>query len=148
MVKCRPGSKERDAKISLNPCFRCIRDTPYSDKYDFVYECAHDVMEKMTSEEVNELAKQVLDAIRENFSEEADFEELRLLGDCFARVFMYTLTRGHYYRGAFENLHEVRETLYIAAEVSMPANGVVSIYERDYSRPFPKCWLDMNRRGK
>jgi len=100
-------------------------------------------MSKMNQEELNELAKFVLNAIRNNFSVNAEFEELYLLGDCYARVYMYTLTRGHYLKDAYQSLYEVRETVQVASEVSMPAWGICSMFESDRF-DMPQCWLDMN----
>jgi hypothetical protein len=97
----------------------------------------------MNEEELNELAKSVLHAIRNNFSVQAEFEELYLLGDCYARVFMYTITRGHYFRGSYQLLYEVRETVQVASEVSMPAWGICDMFEPGRFA-MPQCWLDMN----
>lgn len=142
-MKCKPSAKERNQRGLANVCFRCIRNTHYINKYDFSYECSNDVMKKMDQEEFNELAKSVLDAIRNNFSVNAEFEELYLLGDCYARVFMYTITRGHYLRGSYQSLYEVRETVQIASEVSMPAWGICDMFEPGRFE-MPRCWLDMN----
>jgi hypothetical protein len=116
---------------------------PARSKYDFVDECASDVMLKMDEEELAALAQEVLQAVLDVDTYETDWDELILLGDCLARVYMHTLTRGRELNKMFEKYENVEEVIRIAAEKSMPANGIVSMYEKDTS--FPKCWLDAHR---
>lgn len=145
-MKCSPGKK--DGRVSISPCFRCLRTPELSEKYDFVWYCADDIMATMSDEEVNELAKTVLRAIRENFSIEADIAELTLLGDCYARVLMRTIKHGNYLHGSYEQIPEVREVVQIAAERSMPAWGACSMMESTKLWKMPQCWVSMHQSWK
>ena len=141
MVKCKPPTK--GSTISEHPCFRCIRSVPFVSKYDFVSECARDVMIKMDDEELEVLSKEVLVAVLNVDTYETDLDELILVGDCYARVYGHVLTRGGYLNGMFDEHENVREVLRIAAEKSMPAHGIVDTF--DGETPFPSCWIEMYR---
>jgi hypothetical protein len=126
-------------KVFKDRCFRCIRKTEYSDKYEFVYECSHAVMLKMNEEERLVLAKSVLSSIR-MYSEAAEFDELVLLGDSFARVYMFMITRSRYLTKTFQSCEEVARTLRIASEKSMPAWLLCDTFETG-TRKMPECWV-------
>lgn len=153
MVKCEPGKKEYnpDPKkfkdwvptVSKWPCFRCIRDVSSARKYDFASECASDIMIKMDDVELKALSQEVLQAVLDVDTHETDNEELILLGDCLARVYMHTITRGEFLNGMFLKYENVRDVIRIAAEKSMPAHGIVAMYDGD--SPFPDCWMNMTR---
>ena len=140
-MRCRPADKE--GLVSRHPCFRCLRTPKYSEMYDFIWDCALDVMLKMTNEELNILSQQVLAAMRDKFDNAPD-DELILLGDCYARVLAHTIKRGHYLRGSYVKVPGVREIVRIAADKSMPAWGLWSAMERD-DLPIPTCWRSMHR---
>ena len=152
MVKCKPAKKEHNLDpnpkssnwvptITEHPCFRCIRDVPARAKYDFVDECAPDVMIKMDDDELEALSKEVIQAVLDVYTYRTDWEELTLLGDCLARVYMHTITRGGFLNGMFLEHENVRDVIRIAGEKSMPAYGIVLMHDREIS--FPECWLNM-----
>lgn len=141
MIKCEPPKK--GSKDSQHPCFRCIRSIPSASKYDFVSECANDIMTKMDGSELESLADEVLAAIVEVDTYETDLEELYLVGDCYARVYMHSLIRGGYLNGAFDKYENVRDVIRIAAEKSMPAHLIVEMFDGDTE--FPSCWIRMHR---
>lgn len=136
-MRCRQA--EKDVPVSRHPCFWCIRNNRYADEYEFAWECATDVMIKMSVKELNELAVQVLHAMRDKFGSASD-DELILLGDCYARVLFHTMTRGNFLRGSYRKADGIREIVSIAADRSMPAWGLWVSMERD-GRTMPKCWL-------
>jgi len=138
MMNCKPARRNE-----TTPCFRCIRNVPASIKYDFVYECIEDVMNKMDEDELKTFSDDVLRAVLAVDTFITDFEELTLLGDCLARVYMFTLTRTGTLKGIFNEHFNVEEVLRIAAEKSMVAWGIVSMYEKDV--PMPECWLEKTR---
>ena len=141
MTKCVPAPKK--SRASENVCFRCIRKDSSREKYDFVDECVYDVMLKMDNEELQLLSEEVLQAVLAVDTYETDWGELTLLGDCLARVYLHVLTRGGYLNGMFQKYENVEEVIRVAADRSMPANCVVSMF--DEQQPFPECWLEMHR---
>lgn len=124
-----------------NKCFRCIRKPRVGNDLEFVYECAWEVMEKMNDLEVNELARGVLQYVRNRYPYDNNGQLTDIVGDSYARIYMYTITHGGYLRESYLRIAEVRDTLQIAAKRSMPAWGICSMYERE-NVPIPQCWLD------
>lgn len=124
-----------------NKCFRCIHDTPFDHSWEFVWECANEVMDKMSIDELNELAQEVLDFVKKNYPFDYDIPTTILVGDSYARVYTYTITKGNYLRGAYQKIEAVRDMLAIASVDSIPAWGVCSMFSED-QLPLPQCWVD------
>jgi len=122
-------------------CFRCIREVYDGEVEEFMYECAWEVMKKMSQDEVNVLANDVLQYVREKYPYDNNSRLTVIVGDSYARIYLYTITHGGYLRDAYRYVREVRETLEKASMVSIPAWGVRSMYETG-NVPVPQCWLD------
>lgn len=122
-------------------CFRCIRESYDGEIEDFMYECAWEVMKKMSQDEINELARNVLQYVRENHPYDSNGQLTVIVGDSYARIYLYTITHGDYLRGSYTYIREVRETIKEASVISIPAWGVRSMYENNII-PVPQCWLD------
>lgn len=142
IMKCNPGSKQR-GKVLFNPCFQCIRKTNYVEKYEFSWECAYEVLLKMNKSELEEISNIIIQSIVDNYCCDCDDDELILLGDCYARVYLHLLTRGNYLRESYEKYQVIRMTVLEAANKSMPSWGLYMIIERK-SISMPECWLRMN----
>ena len=127
--------------VLQHKCFRCIRDVPFENDLEFTYECAWEVMEKMTQVEVNELAAEALEYIKQNYPYDNNGQLTDIVGDSYARIYIYTITHGGYLRNSYQYIPEVRGTIRVAAKRSMPAWGICSMFESQ-KVDMPQCWLD------
>lgn len=127
--------------IFHNKCFMCIRDVPFEHDWEFVWECSWAVMDKMSRDEVNELASEVLQFVKKHYPYDYCGHTANMVGDSYARIYIYTMTHGGYLRDSYKHVAEVRGTIREAADVSMPAWGICSMFESE-KVPMPECWLD------
>ena len=129
-------------RVLHNKCFRCIRNVPFEHDWEFAYECAWEVMDRMSRDEVNDLASEVLNFVKKHYPYDYCVPTFDLIGDSYARVYIYTITHGGYLRDSYIHIPEVRGTIREAAkERSMPAWGICSMFESE-KIPMPQCWLD------